>query len=268
MSTPNIEILVSTMHRADLDFLDQMFKNVKHSEELSVLVINQTSEDRQLISDRKNVRVINSTEIGLSKSRNLALQHAKGDICLLADDDIIYKEDLIEHISIAYNDAPNADFIIFRIEDEMGNLFKSYGKLTYKVNGIQQFLDVRSIEISFRRSFAIEKGLSFDEHFGLNAMYPMGEEVLFVHSAREKEANIRFSTNVIVTHPGKSQTTGLMPKDKVATKVLIFFKVVPRFYKLYLAKYLLYLSRQGEISSSEISHYYRYGKKVIAEFKH
>ena len=44
-------------------------------------------------SDFENIRVINSFEIGLSKSRNLAIKNALGDICIIADDDIEYVED-------------------------------------------------------------------------------------------------------------------------------------------------------------------------------
>ena len=61
-------------------------------EDYRILIINQTTKDNLLESELTNVRVINSFEKGLSKSRNLAIRNAMGDICLIADDDITYKK--------------------------------------------------------------------------------------------------------------------------------------------------------------------------------
>jgi glycosyltransferase involved in cell wall biosynthesis len=44
-----------------------------------------------LVSDFPSVRVVNSFEKGLSKSRNLGLLNAHGKIVLLADDDEVFK---------------------------------------------------------------------------------------------------------------------------------------------------------------------------------
>ena len=112
MKKPTLEILVATMNRGTLDFLDTMFQNIR-LEEVLVLVINQTEEDTQLVSDRAHIRVINSFEYGLAKSRNLAIQHAIGDICLVADDDVVYAPDLQKTISEAFAQNTRAAAFIF-----------------------------------------------------------------------------------------------------------------------------------------------------------
>src|SRR5690349_21405495 len=104
------------MNRNSLDFLVPMFP-FHHFSEMQILVINQTQLDNILVSDYPNVRVINSFEFGLSKSRNLALQNAKGKIVLISDDDEVFKEDFETHLVNAYNKFPNAAVICFRVEN-------------------------------------------------------------------------------------------------------------------------------------------------------
>ena len=65
------------------------------------MIINQTTQDKQLESDLSNVRVINAFELGLSKSRNLALQHSTADIVLFADDDVEYVPDVLQIVEKA-----------------------------------------------------------------------------------------------------------------------------------------------------------------------
>ncbi|MEM9687793.1 MAG: glycosyltransferase, partial [Bacteroidota bacterium] len=103
MKTVDFEILIATMNRTDLSFLSSMFKEV-HYDAYLILIINQTTKDRLLESPHKNIRVINSFEKGLSKSRNLALKHAIGDVCLIADDDVCFTSDFQQRIIEAYTE--------------------------------------------------------------------------------------------------------------------------------------------------------------------
>ena len=64
------------MNRNNFDFLKAMFVNIP-IENYHILIINQTTGNNKLESDFENVRVINTTELGLSKSRNMALKQAK-----------------------------------------------------------------------------------------------------------------------------------------------------------------------------------------------
>jgi hypothetical protein len=63
------------MNRNSLDFLIPMFPSRKFFE-FNILIVNQTTENQLLNSEFPTVRIINSFEKGLSKSRNLALKNA------------------------------------------------------------------------------------------------------------------------------------------------------------------------------------------------
>ena len=121
----DVEIVLATMNRNSLDFLIPMFPFC-HFSEFSILIINQTEENNLLISEFPSIRVLNCFEKGVSKSRNLGLEKAKGKIILIADDDEIFKKDFDFIISNSYNKYPNATVISFRIEKSDGELFKKY----------------------------------------------------------------------------------------------------------------------------------------------
>ncbi|MBC8882665.1 hypothetical protein H9X57_02430 [Flavobacterium piscinae] len=72
--TPNdLEIIISTMNQTSLNFLVPMFP-MCHFSAFSILIINQTTENNVLVSEFESVKVINSFEKGLSKSRNLGIK--------------------------------------------------------------------------------------------------------------------------------------------------------------------------------------------------
>ena len=66
-SKTRLEVLISTMNRNSLEFLDAMFIHNDKSE-FQILIVNQTQEGKVLKSDQFNIRVINSFEKGLSRS--------------------------------------------------------------------------------------------------------------------------------------------------------------------------------------------------------
>ena len=84
-----LEIQLSTKDQTNLEFLTPIFSKIS-TINFTVLVINQTQKGQELTSNLNHVKIINTYTKGLSVSRNLALKHATGDICLLADDDIKY----------------------------------------------------------------------------------------------------------------------------------------------------------------------------------
>ena len=89
-----VEVVIATMNSNSLDFLIPMFPFC-HFSEFSILIVNQTKGNNLLTSDFPSVRVVNSFDRGISKSRNLGLERARGKIILISDDDEIFKKDLI-----------------------------------------------------------------------------------------------------------------------------------------------------------------------------
>ena len=88
-----LEVLISCMHQKDASIIQRT--NIQSD----VLIVNQCNENREERFDFKNkkgelciARMIYTAERGLSRSRNMALRNAKGDICLICDDDEILED--------------------------------------------------------------------------------------------------------------------------------------------------------------------------------
>ena len=123
----DIEILISTQNRDSLSFLENIFP-CHQLTTLNILIVNQTSENCLLQSDYQNIRVINSFEKGLSKSRNLALQNASKKIGIIADDDIIFKKNFQDIVIQGFIKFSKSAVIRFMYEKTVGNLANSYPK--------------------------------------------------------------------------------------------------------------------------------------------
>lgn len=196
----DLEILVSTMNRNSLDFLIPMFPFC-HFSKFSILVINQTDNNNLLFSDFSSVRVINSLDKGLSKSRNLALKNAIGKIVLIADDDLIYKEGFDSKIIQAHNQYKNKAVVSFCIEKPNGLLLNKYSSIAKTDLSLVELFNVLSVEISINKSILDKTGIRFDESFGLGSTFKMGEEAVFLSDIKNKKQQITFVPSVIAVHP-------------------------------------------------------------------
>ena len=108
------EILCVTMHQKDFSKIEQM--NI-HSD---VVFANQA--DRTCFEEKEFeghlARMITTETRGVGINRNLALTYAKGEICLFADDDVTYNDDVEERVLAEFDAHPDADVIIFHLDTD------------------------------------------------------------------------------------------------------------------------------------------------------
>ena len=194
----SIEILIATMHRDNFDFLESMFPH-ENINTLQLLIINQT-DTKELISSQPNIRVINSHERGLSKSRNMALQSAKGELCIITDDDVIFLPDFLDIVASGYNQFPNASMLRFRAEKDDGILLKKYPKSPKEKLSWLDIMNVVSFEITIKRAAILKENISFNEHFGLGSTFTMGEEQIFLSSIKKANLQLSYIPQTIVRH--------------------------------------------------------------------
>lgn len=195
-----IAIAVSTMYRQDLAFLSQIFPGTL-LKSLNILVINQTDESRILESATPNIKVINSFERGLAKSRNLAIANIKQEYAVLTDDDVIFDEALAEKINRGFTKFPAAAVIRFRAQKAAGVFFSKYPQ--HPVSQLSLFgrLNVSSIELAINVKKLKEKQAWFDENFGLGATFGNALEQAFLDNVYKKKLQIAFYPETIVSHP-------------------------------------------------------------------
>ena len=259
----SLEILISTKDRDNLDFLNNIFVN-NNAHSNPILIINQTQNLNFSCPHSDNINLINVNEIGLSKSRNLAIENAKADICLLADDDIVYENNFESIILNAFNLNPCADIITFKMNDFKGNSFKEYPII--KKHNKKSLSFVNSVVIAFRRNSIISNKVFFDENFGLGSTFQTADEYVFLRNALNLNLNIVFHNEVILSHPVDSSGKEVASDRILFAKGALFYKYYNILSLLKLIHYLYLMFKFKYISLGQVINKYLIGVKGIIKY--
>ena len=156
-----LNILISCMHQKDASIIERT------GVQSDVVVVNQCDHDSieefdfiNKKGETRHAKFICTTERGLSKSRNMALKYAEGDICQVCDDDQLVEENGEDIITKVYEENPNAGVIAFSLIRKDGD--KKY-PTTRQPLKFRQILKTNSLQITFKRKDVLEKGIHFDE---------------------------------------------------------------------------------------------------------
>ena len=103
-----LEVLVSCMHQEDGSLLERSRISG------NAVVINQCNREdyQEYPAEHGTGRMYSIRQRGLTKSRNMAIQNALADVCLLCDDDEVFVPNYEQEILSAYENLPQADVII------------------------------------------------------------------------------------------------------------------------------------------------------------
>ena len=186
-----IQALVSTMNQKNYDLLEKM--NIQ----TDAIVVNQC--DKSSIEDFKfrnnKIKWINTTDRGLSKSRNLALRYASADICLVADDDMVYRNGFETLVLNAFEINKEVSIIRFKLKGINQN-YKNYPDKACKI-GYLLSMKTSSVEIAFKRKNVVDNGIFFNELLGAGAEFYLGEENDFLFKCLNKKMKMLFVPEVI-----------------------------------------------------------------------
>lgn len=189
-----LEVLISCMHQKDSSII------IKSNIQSDVLIINQCDEEKKeefIFQNNKGenckCRMIHTKERGLSKSRNMAVRNAIGDICLICDDDEVLESDYVENITTAFEKNENKDIIAFRLNHPT----RKYSMRPYNI-GLLRSAQVGSWQIAFRR-LKIYNNVCFCEKMGSGTGNGGGEENKFLVDCIRKGLKIMYVPNLIAT---------------------------------------------------------------------
>lgn len=191
-----LEVLISCMYQKDASIIQRT--NIQSD----VLVINQCNENKTEEFDFKNAkeenckaRIVYVKERGLSKSRNMAIQYAKADVCLICDDDEILEDNYVEAIISAFVKYPDADILTFIVNIPRK---RSYPFLPQKIGYIGA-MKTASCQIAFKKKSIIDNDIYFDEKMGSGTGNGGGEENKFLFDCLRKGLKIRYVPILIAT---------------------------------------------------------------------
>lgn len=229
-----IQVLLSTMHQNGTEVLKKM--NIGHD---SCVVVNQTDGDGVRDYNNGQVMWIDSSDRGLSKSRNLAISHASADICMLADDDMIYADNYQEIVQEAFRQHPEYDVITFQAEG-IDKKFKDY----YPQSRDITFFSVRSVasvEIAFRLDPIRKHNLHFNERFGAGCEFNHGEENLFLYDCLAKGLKILYIPKVIAKlYVGDSTWFKGYDQNYFRTNGAFFYNISKTFWWVFALRFAIF----------------------------
>ena len=253
------------MNRDNLDFLQKMFK-FTHFSDFSILIINQTTENKLLYSEYKSVRIINSFEKGLSKSRNLGIENANAELILITDDDVEFIEGFDEIIIDAFKKNSKAHLISFK-NIRIGELEShNKSKVVFKHN-FKTIESVCSIEIAFRLNSIKEKKISFNENFGLGSYFETGEEYLFLIQIIKQQLDAYFYPAAIVKHAIFSSGKAIESNKLMYARAALFKETKGVLGIIWMYKYLFFLKKKKHIKFTNCFEKHKIGLLAIKKHK-
>lgn len=211
MTKISVDILMSTMNRVDLSFIDRTLLDLlNENSNLNLVIVNQCSNkvDENLIREfeTSRIRIISYRGSGLSDSRNIAINAAKSEVSIIADDDVKYQKDYFKDLLKNFEDHPNLDIHIGKIETPQGSPdYKNYVNKEKKITWMN-LGSISSIEISFRTKLIQSKQILFDNNFGLGSQVfsKGGEEVIFISDCIRTNMFVKYFPIYVVEHPYES----------------------------------------------------------------
>ena len=201
-----ISLIVATVNR--VTELERLFTSLETQSfrDFEVIVVDQNSDNRVLavIDNHMDLRVRRLTSgKGLSRARNVALPHVRGDVIAFPDDDCWYPDDLLATVAAWFGSHPEFDGLITTLRDANNQPVGPRWPATARSFTKE---DVSRYVISpngFLRRGAVDRIGLFNENIGVGAhtRYQSGEE--FDYFARPLALGMKlwYEPSITVHHP-------------------------------------------------------------------
>lgn len=205
----SLEVLICTYGADGLRRVADM--TLPHVDGVSYLLsIQNPRGDVLILPDslrRPDVRWSVSATSGLSNNRNEAFRASRGDILLIADDDLHYTPEGLLAVLRHFEENPSDDFAAFKHSGGDNKWFPSES-FSFDSKPPRGYY-ITSFELALRRT-ALRPGIRFSPMFGIGAPYFQAceEDVFLMHMLRSG-LHGNFEPVVVARHPGVS--TGLRP---------------------------------------------------------
>ena len=187
----DLEVLVATMEQKDLSIVDKM--NIQ----TGAVIANQCERWDYAESSDGKARMISTKTRGVGINRNLALQLAKADILLFADDDIVYYDGALQGVLDAFEQFSEADVIFFGIDmTRNGEVFDKRRNLSRRVY-LWNSLRYGAARMAVRRSAFIKHRLTFSTLFGGGCPYGSGEDTILIRDCFRAGLRVYSHSHVI-----------------------------------------------------------------------
>ena len=174
-----VQVLVAAMHQTDHSLPQKM--NIRSD----AIIGNQCdrNEVERFEYEGHRITYLSFAERGVGLNRNNTLMRADGELCLFADDDMVYCDDYVETVTAAFDAHPKADVLIFNLIEKTPtrSIIRKFGRVNYL-----NFLRYGTARVAFRNAAVREKGIYFNQCFGGGTEHCHGEDNLFLAACLQK----------------------------------------------------------------------------------
>lgn len=176
----SFQILCVTMNQCDFSKLEEMNINS------DVIFANQCkmNKDETFKFNDHIARMISTNTKGVGINRNISLLYADADICLLADDDIVYFDDVEEKVIREFENHPDADVFFFHLNSSDASRSVKKPNKTIRLHRWSR-LPWGGAHVAFRLSSIKKANIWFSTLFGGGSIFPSGEDSIWLLDARK-----------------------------------------------------------------------------------
>ncbi len=235
------------MNRSDLSFLEEMFQCKVADIKEQLIIVNQ-SKEAVLVSSYENIKVVNDSNFGLSRSRNRAMFSCEAKWAWILDDDVVLLPGAVKFLKKVLNENEQHCLTIVKAIDFSHNDRRTYPDQAGFLRTQKQIENISSIEMVIHVPTFKKLNLAFDERFGLGASFPMGEEYILVKDIIEHGEHIYFIPISLVQHDVFSSGKNPAYINAIKTRGALAAKYYPKFTFYFKIKYLFFLFRKGFVT--------------------
>lgn len=259
----SFEILCVTMHQTDFSKIEAM--NI-HSD---VVFANQA--DRTEYAEQEfeghTAKMITTATRGVGINRNLALAYASADICLFADDDVRYADDMEERVLAEFAAHPDADVIIFHFETDDPTRPQPKPKRGYKTRPWSR-MPWAGFKIAVRLSSVRKANLWFTTLFGGGCLFPSGEDSMWLLAAKRAGLKFYVSSETIGTVSFVTSTWFTGYDEKCFFSKGVYYSAMhPKTFWMWKAYVLFRYRHTKQLSFRQKLHWMKLGRRGYREMK-
>ena len=178
-----VETLVVTLQQRERNLIEEM------NLQTDTVIGNQCDENRldEFEYNGKQIQIVSTSTRGVGINRNEVMMRASADICVWADDDMLFFDGYENTVKEWFNRLPDADILVFNLQEEKPRRYRNT-----KVKKIHRFNYSRygAARLAMRRERVTFSGVMFNTMFGGGCCYSCGEDTLFLRECLRKGLKI------------------------------------------------------------------------------
>lgn len=248
-SLMRVQVLVATMNQQDYSLLKKM--NIQSE----IIVGNQAMSNHveDFMWGGYSVKWLTFNERGVGLNRNNALLRATGDICLFADDDMVYVDNYPQIVCKAFEQLPDADVIVFNLKEPI--VTRYVNKKITRVR-FHNYLRYGTARIAVKLKSIRENGIFFNLCYGGGTEHCHGEDNLFLTDCLKKGLKVYASPEYIAELTEERCSTwkdNISVNDYLKDQGYLYKQISPRMWRILCFQDAL--RHQGEYNTSFMSAY-------------